>query len=61
MLFLCLLFLDYFMLTFDLIINCPDRYESGKKTDHYSFTQPGMRYSITKALVYSLLQDEYYK
>lgn len=50
-----------YLLMLDLIVNCPDRYESGKKVDHYIFSQPGMRYSITKALVYSLLQDEYFK
>ena len=50
-----------YLLMLDLIVNCPDRYESGKKVDHYIFSQPGMSYSITKALVYSLLQDEYFK
>ncbi len=49
-----------YLIMLDLIVNCPDVYESGKKDDHYIFTQPGMRYSIAKALVYSLLQDEYF-
>lgn len=44
----------------DLIINCPERYENGKQEDHIVFTQPGMRYAIAKALVYSLKQDEYF-
>lgn len=45
----------------DLIVNCPVRYESGKIDDYYVFSQPGMRYSIAKALVYSIMQDEYFK
>lgn len=44
----------------DLIYNIPSRYESGKTEEHYIFIQAGMRYSIAKALVYSLLQDEYF-
>ena len=44
----------------ELIVNCPTRYESGNYEEHYLFTQPGMRYAIAKALVYSLLQDTYF-
>jgi len=47
-----------YLLMLDLIDNCPDRFESGKKEDHYIFSQPGMRYAIAKALVYSLMQDK---
>lgn len=50
-----------YLLMLDLIVNIPDRYEGANPTDHYIFTQPGMRYSIAKALVYSLMQDEYFK
>ena len=44
----------------DLIYNCPYRVENGSPKDYYIFTQPGMRYSIAKALVYSLMQDAYF-
>ena len=44
----------------DLIVNCPERYESGKQAEHIVFSQPGMRYAIAKALVYSLMQDAYF-
>lgn len=50
-----------YLIMLDLIVNAPDRYEGAKPTDHYIFSQPGMRYSIAKALVYSLMQDEYFK
>lgn len=49
-----------YLIMLDLMVNCPDRFESGKRQDHYIFTQPGMRYSIAKALIYSLMQDEYF-
>lgn len=50
-----------YLIMLDLIVNCPLRYESGRQDDYYIFAQPGMRYSIAKALVYSLMQDEYFK
>lgn len=50
-----------YLIMLDLIVNCPNRYENGSKEDHYIFAQPGMRYSIAKALAYSLMQDEYFK
>ena len=50
-----------YLVLLDLIVNCPIRYESGKTEGYYVFSQPGMRYSIAKALVYSLMQDEYFK
>ena len=50
-----------YLLMLDLIVDCSERYESGKHTEHTVFAQPGMRYSIAKALVYSLMQDEYFR
>lgn len=50
-----------YLIMLDLIVNVPDRYEGANPTDHYIFSQSGMRYSIAKALVYSLMQDEYFK
>ncbi len=49
-----------YLIMLELIVNCPTRYESGSYENHYLFTQPGMRYAIAKALVYSLLQDAYF-
>ena len=49
-----------YLIMLELIVNCPTRYESGNYEEHYLFTQPGMRYAIAKALVYSLLQDTYF-
>lgn len=49
-----------YLLMLDLIVNCPERYESGKQVEHIVFSQPGMRYAIAKALVYSLMQDAYF-
>ncbi len=49
-----------YLIMLDLIYNCSERYESGKQEEHIVFTQPGMRYAIAKALVYSLKQDEYF-
>ena len=49
-----------YLLMMDLIVNCPERYESGKQAEHIVFSQPGMRYAIAKALVYSLMQDAYF-
>lgn len=50
-----------YLLMLDLIVDCTERYESGKHAEHTVFAQPGMRYSIAKALVYSLMQDEYFR
>ena len=49
-----------YLLMLDLIVDCAERYESGRHTEHTVFAQPGMRYSIAKALIYSLMQDEYF-
>lgn len=50
-----------YLLMLDLIVDCTERYESGKQAPHTVFAQPGMRYAIAKALVYSLMQDEYFR
>ena len=44
----------------DLLTDCTERYETGGQTQYTLLTQPGMRFSIAKALVYSLMQDEYF-
>lgn len=49
-----------YLLMLDMIVNCPERYESGKQAEHIVFSQSGMRYAIAKALVYSLMQDAYF-
>ena len=49
-----------YLLMLDLIVNCPERHESGKQAEHFVFSQPGMRYAIAKALVYTLMQDAYF-
>ncbi len=49
-----------YLLVLDLICNCPYQVENTGAQDHYIFTQPGMRYAIAKALVYSLMQDAYF-
>lgn len=50
-----------YLIMLDLVVNIPDKYEDAQPTEKYIFTQPGMRYSIAKALVFSLIQDEYFK
>ena len=49
-----------YLIMLDLIVSSPNMYESGTNEEYYIFTQPGMRYSIAKALVYSLLKDDYF-
>ena len=49
-----------YLLMLDLIVECSEKYESGRCSEYTIFTQPGMRYAIAKALVYSLLQDNYF-
>ena len=44
----------------DLIKSVEIRYEDGHKEERIIFVQPGMRYSITKSLVYSLMNDSYF-
>jgi len=49
-----------YLILLDLIKTVKIRYSDGYVEDYVIFTQPGMRYSIGKALVYSLLQDKYF-
>lgn len=49
-----------YLIMLDLLVNCTERYESGSQSEHVVFSQPGMRYAIAKALVYSLMQDAYF-
>lgn len=44
----------------DLIKNIEIRYDDGHKEERVIFVQPGMRYAITKSLVYSLMNDTYF-
>ena len=44
----------------DLLKDIEVRYDDGKKEKVAVFTQPGMRYSIAKALCYSLMDDDYF-
>lgn len=50
-----------YLILLDLIVKCSLVFESGSRKDYFVFAQPGMRYSIAKALVYSLMQDAYFK
>lgn len=50
-----------YLVMLDLVYNCPDVLESGGLDEHYIIAQPGMRYAIAKALVYSLIQDSYFQ
>ena len=49
-----------YLLMLDLIVNCPERYESGSQEEHIVFSQPGMRFAIAKSLIYALKQDAYF-
>lgn len=49
-----------YLLMLDLIVNCSERYESGRQEDHIVFSQPGMRFAIAKSLIYALKQDAYF-
>ena len=50
-----------YLFMLDLIVNCTERHESRAQTEHIVFSQPGMRYSIAKALVYALKEDPYFQ
>ena len=50
-----------YLFMLDLIVNCTERHEARVQEEHTIFSQPGMRYSIAKALVYSLKQDAYFQ
>lgn len=50
-----------YLFMLDLIVNCTERHEARAQQEHTVFSQPGMRYSIAKALVYSLKEDTYFQ
>lgn len=49
-----------YLFKLDLIQDVDIIYDDGTSTKRTIFTQPGMRYSITKAFLYSLLKDKYF-
>ena len=49
-----------YLFMLDLIVSCKEYHEINGSTEHVVFAQPGMRYSIAKALVYSLGKDAYF-
>ena len=49
-----------YLYALDLIRDVEVRYEDGSLVKRVVFIQPGMRYSITKALVHSLMLDSYF-
>ena len=49
-----------YLIMLDLIKDVEVRYSDGHKEMRTIFVQPGMRYSITKSLIYSLMEDEYF-
>ena len=49
-----------YLYALDLIKDVSVVYDDGSEEKRVVFTQPGMRYSITKALVYSLMADAYF-
>ena len=49
-----------YLFMLDLLVDCTERYESRGQAGYTLFAQPGMRFAIAKALVYSLMQDEYF-
>ncbi len=49
-----------YLFMLDLIVDYPTFYDSYAKVERIIFTQPGMRYSIAKALIYALMQDAYF-
>ena len=52
--------IEKYLLMLDLLTACREYYETGSPAKYIIFTQPGMRCAITKALVYSLMQDGYF-
>lgn len=44
----------------DLLVDCTQRYETRGQDEYTLFAQPGMRFAIAKALIHSLMQDEYF-
>lgn len=49
-----------YLFMLDLLIDCTECYETRGQAEYTVFTQPGMRYAIAKAIVYSLMQDGYF-
>jgi len=49
-----------YLFMLDLLVDCTERYETQGQAEYTLFAQPGMRFAIAKALVYSLMQDEYF-
>lgn len=56
-----LLQIKEYLFQLDLIAKAEIRYDKGNPEERYLFLQPGMRYSICKALVYSLMKDSYFQ
>lgn len=52
--------IKFYLFALDLIFKSEVIYESGVSEEYIIFVQPGMRYSITKGLVFSLLKDKYF-
>lgn len=52
--------IESYLFTLDLLTKIKIRHENGYVEERIVFTQPGMRYSITKALIYSLINDNYF-
>ena len=50
-----------YLIKLDLVKTCMHKYEKDDSEEYYIFTQPGMRYSIAKALVFSLWQDKFFQ
>ena len=50
----------YYLTKLDLIKTIEIRHDDNTKEERIIFSQPGMRYSLCKALIYSLKQDEYF-
>ena len=49
-----------YLFMLDLLVDCTERYESRGQAEYTLFAQPGMRFAIAKALVHSLMQDDYF-
>ena len=49
-----------YLFMLDLLVDCTQRYETRGQDEYTLFAQPGMRFAIAKALVHSLMQDEYF-
>lgn len=45
----------------DLVVNYPTVYDDYNEEERIIFVQPGMRFALAKALVYSLMKDRYFQ